>query len=71
MGGGGAVKVYPITLEEMTLGKARVTNLSGDVSKMPGIKFEFPIDGIISHNFFKNYSVTFDFQKMEVIMIQN
>jgi len=71
MGGGGAVKVYPITLEEMTLGKARVANLSGDVSKMPGIKFEFPIDGIISHNFFKNYSVTFDFQKMEVIMIQN
>ena len=69
MGGGGPFTCYPMTVEEMTLGQARCTNLNGIVAENRIDLFEFPIDGIISHNFFKNYSVTFDFKNMEIIMI--
>ena len=69
MGGGGPFTCYPMTVEEMTLGQARCTNLNGIVAENRIDLFGFPIDGIISHNFFRNYSVTFDFKNMEIIMI--
>jgi hypothetical protein len=69
MGGGGAVKIVPFTA------KVRFGNLQAD--NVPGLYtpdgnpytiFPFDVGGAISHEFFRNYAVTFDFVAMKMLV---
>ncbi len=68
IGGGGKVKVIPFMVDELTLGDAKEHNIPGLFS--PGSSglenaFGFHIGGLISHGFFKHYTVTIDFINMK------
>jgi hypothetical protein len=54
----------------MTLSEAKHENLNGVIVEKFSLsnRYEYTIDGIISHNFLKNYAVTFDFEKMIIMM---
>jgi hypothetical protein len=68
-GGGGMFEYYPAELYEMTLGEAKHENLNGVIVENDGFglsnRYEYTIDGIISHAFLKNYAVTFDFDNTQ------
>ncbi|MCX8129646.1 MAG: aspartyl protease family protein [Clostridia bacterium] len=75
MGGGGKVEGVDITVDCLTLGTGENTisekNVPGMVMrKNPyiGDTVGFRIDGIVSHQFFRRYSVTFDFTRMILII---
>ena len=71
LGGGGKVKVSPITVQKLTLGGAAVEDVTGVYGAFPpqlesGLGFR--IGGLVSHGFFRNMKVSFDFQKMRIRM---
>ncbi len=75
-GGGGKVKGVDIVLDKLTLGSETnevvERNVPGVVmEKDPpsvGRRFGFPIDGLISHRFFRNCALTFDFSNMRMVL---
>lgn len=70
--GGGMFEYYPAELIEMTLGEAKQKNLNGIIVENDGglsTRYEYTIDGIISHTFLKNYAVTFDFDNMIITLV--
>ena len=72
-GGGGMFEYFPSKLDEMTLGNAKEKTLNGVVVANDGFslhnRYEYTIDGIISHDFLKNYAVTFDFSNMIIYLV--
>lgn len=75
VGGGGKVKEASIVLEQLTLGEGpneivehNVPGVVMEQQPVLGDQFGFEISGIISHQFFRNYSLTFDFQHMRMIL---
>ncbi len=74
IGGGGRVKVIPFIVEELSLGEAKEKNIRGLFVPGRGKKsplekiFGFHIGGIISHAFFRNYALTFDFTEMKLYL---
>ena len=71
LGGGGAVRSTPFMIEKLTLGDAVESNVrgiyihgGGNLEKLLG----FSIGGIISHSFFRNYALTFDFDNMQLYL---
>jgi predicted aspartyl protease len=70
IGGGGRVKVIPFVVNELALGEAREHNIRGLYAGSPplGDVFGFHIGGIISHAFFRPYSLTFDFSGMRLFL---
>jgi hypothetical protein len=70
VGGGGKVKIKAANVDEITLGAARQTNVTGIFGVDPGLedKFGYRIGGIISHGFFRPYRLTFDFTSMNLIL---
>jgi len=66
MGAGGPVDVIPVNIERISLGGAVEKDVRGNcleqqpLSRMLGLE----VAGTISHEFFKLYSVTFDFSEM-------
>jgi predicted aspartyl protease len=71
MGGGGKVSVKPAVVKEIDVGGAKETNVQGLFGAMPpnfGDRLGFQIGGIISHGFFKPYSLTFDFTTMNLLL---
>ena len=70
-GGGGAVKMVPFNLEELSLGEARERDLIGVFGPFPAsleLRRGFRIAGLVSHEFFRSYSVTFDFDGMRIYL---
>jgi hypothetical protein len=71
IGGGGKVTVVPFEVEKLSLGDAVERNITGIYGPFPP-KLEtsegFRIAGIISHDFFRSYSVTFDFEGMRLFL---
>lgn len=70
-GGGGAVKMVPFNIDELTLGEAKERDLIGVFGPFPAsmeLKNGFRIAGLISHQFFRPYSVTFDFDGMKIYL---
>ncbi|MCK5298568.1 MAG: aspartyl protease family protein [Candidatus Heimdallarchaeota archaeon] len=69
-GGGGMVQIIPFVVDELSLGEAVEKNIRGffaggkTLSEMIG----FHIGGIISHTFFRNYALTFDFTRMRLLL---
>jgi predicted aspartyl protease len=78
-GGGGKVKGVDIVLDKLTLGSGTNEvvehNVPGVVMEQAppslGRRFGFPIDGLVSHQFFRNYALTFDFGNMSMILEKN
>jgi predicted aspartyl protease len=69
-GGGGKIQVIPFIVNELSLGNITEKNIQGffaggkSLSEMVG----FHIGGIISHAFFRNYALTFDFTNMRLVL---
>ena len=73
-GGGGEIEVVDINVESLSLGEApnevTQTNVPGlavknDTTVLNGV-LGFKVGGVISHQFFRDYSITFDFQQMQL-----
>jgi predicted aspartyl protease len=72
VGGGGKVRATPFVVDELTLGPVKSSH------KLAGVYGVFPaslehgqgyrIGGLISHQFFKPYAVTFDFDAMRLYL---
>ena len=70
MGGGGPITIYPFMVN-LSLGDAHNDNVRGFFGAMPfdsENRFGFRTGGIISHGFFRPFSVTFDFQNMNMYL---
>jgi predicted aspartyl protease len=70
IGGGGSVTVVPFTVSSLSLGEAH----SCDVPALHGVfppflenSLGFRVSGLVSHEFFKPYAVTFDFTHMRIL----
>ena len=72
IGGGGKVVAIPFVVEELAFGDAIEKNINGVFTERFPIEYSvgFRIGGIISHQFFRTYSLTFDFIKMRFILIK-
>jgi len=70
VGGGGKVSVFPFAVDDLSFGEARQRNVRGLFSGPFPLEdaFGFHIGGLISHGFFRSYAVTFDFDRMQIIM---
>lgn len=67
MGGGGKIDVQLFAIESLSLGNASRTGLTGLFGPFPESLehgMEFRIGGLISHAFFRDYAVSFDFDAM-------
>jgi len=63
VGGGGPVKVTPFMVDELSIGAATQRNVASFAGAFPPSledRFGFRIAGLVSHAFFRPYSVTFD-----------
>lgn len=69
-GGGGKLKIVPYTVRQMSLGEVKATDLAGlyDGPFPWENTFGFHLAGMIGHDFFKPYAVTFDFQDMRIFL---
>lgn len=70
-GGGGAVKITPFNVAELSLGTARETDITGVYGAFPETLEwgnDFRIAGLISHQFFRPYALTLDFDRMKLVL---
>jgi len=72
IGGGGMVKAIPFKVDKLSFGDAVEENINGAfIANFPlENKLGFRIGGIISHQFFRSYALTFDFIKMRFILVK-
>ena len=72
MGGGGTLKAIPFVVDELALGDTVEKNIRGFFSGQFVIEnmLGFKIGGILSHGFFRKYSLTFDFIDMKIILVK-
>lgn len=70
-GGGGKVRAVPFIVDELSLGEARAQGITGLLGPFPtSLEYGqgFRIAGLISHQFFRPYAVTFDFTNMRLLL---
>jgi predicted aspartyl protease len=70
-GGAGKVSVRPFVLSELALGERVRKNITGFAGAFPeSVEHAcgFRIGGLVSHGFFRDSRVTFDFERMEMII---
>jgi hypothetical protein len=76
VGGGGVVESVPIVVDRLTLGfgenEVVRTQVPGRASETPpsilGDRLGFTVGGLISHAFFRDFAVTFDFARMRLVI---
>jgi len=71
VGGGGKIKIVPFELDELALGEARERNVNGIFGPFPPtLEYSqgFRIGGIISHQFFRPYTLSLDFTGMRFFL---
>jgi hypothetical protein len=69
VGGGGKVPIVPFMLRRLSLGEAERENLPGVFGPFPESlehKAGYQIGGLVSHGFLRPWSVTLDFEAMEM-----
>jgi Aspartyl protease len=74
IGGGGMVKLAPFTIEELTLGtvtQQKIPAFFGPFPENLETSQGFRIGGIISHQFFRPYALTFDFTGMRLFLTKS
>ncbi len=69
-GGGGKLKIVPYTVHQLSFGDIREDNVSGlyDGPFPWESMFGFNLAGMVGHDFFKPYAVTFDFDHMQILL---
>ena len=69
-GGGGKLKIVPYTVHQISLGEIKEENVQGvyDGPFPWENMFGFHLAGMVGHEFFKPYAVTFDFQNMQIFL---
>jgi predicted aspartyl protease len=69
-GGGGTLKIVPYTVHQLSFGDIKEKNVPGlyDGPFPWENMFGFHLAGMVGHDFFKPYAVTFDFQNMEIFL---
>jgi predicted aspartyl protease len=71
-GGGGTLKIVPYTVDQISLGDIKEENVQGvyDGPFPWENMFGFHLAGMVGHEFFKPYAITFDFQNMQIFLQQ-
>ncbi|MGB8889510.1 MAG: aspartyl protease family protein [Candidatus Korobacteraceae bacterium] len=69
-GGGGKLRTVPYVVQKVSLGAIQEENVAGlyDGPFPWENSFGFYLAGMVGHDFFKPYAVTFDFQNMRVLL---
>ncbi len=69
-GGGGTLKIVPYTVHQLSFGDIKEDNVPGlyDGPFPWEYSFGFHLAGMVGHDFFKPYAVTFDFQNMQILL---
>jgi Putative Zn-dependent protease, contains TPR repeats len=69
-GGGGTLKIVPYTVHKLSFGGIKEENVQGiyDGPFPWENSFGFHLAGMVGHEFFKPYAVTFDFQNMQIFL---
>jgi hypothetical protein len=69
-GGGGTLKIVPYTVHQLSFGDIKEENIPGlyDGPFPWENMFGFHLAGMVGHDFFKRYAVTFDFQIMQIFL---
>ena len=69
-GGGGKLKIVPYTVRRLSFGDIHEDNVAGlyDGPFPWENTFGFHLAGMVGHEFFKPYAVTFDFTKMNILI---
>jgi Tfp pilus assembly protein PilF len=69
-GGGGTLKIVPYTVHQLSFGDIKEENVQGlyDGPFPWENMFGFHLAGMVGHDFFKPYAVTFDFQNMQIFL---
>jgi predicted aspartyl protease len=69
-GGGGTLKVVPYTVHQVSFGDIKEENVPAvyDGPFPWENTFGFHLAGMVGHDFFKPYAVTFDFQNMQIFL---
>jgi hypothetical protein len=69
-GGGGTLKVIPYTVSRVSFGDIKEENVRGlyDGPFPWENSFGFFLAGMVGHDFFKPYAITFDFQNMQIFL---
>jgi hypothetical protein len=69
-GGGGTLKIVPYTVHHLSFGDIKEENVRGlyDGPFPWENMFGFHLAGMVGHDFFKLYAVTFDFQNMQIFL---
>jgi Aspartyl protease len=69
-GGGGKLKIVPYTVRQLSFGDVRENNVAGlyDGPFPWEDTFGFHLAGMVGHDFFKPYAVTFDFENMQIFL---
>ncbi len=71
LGGGGYFNTYPMEIDSISLSDLCAKKLHGVYGAFPKQienSFGFKVSGLISHEFFRNYSLTIDFESMKFIV---
>jgi predicted aspartyl protease len=71
-GGGGKLKIVPYTVRQLSFGDVKEENVAGlyDGPFPWENTFGFHLAGMVGHDFFKPYAVTFDFENMKIFLHQ-
>ena len=69
-GGGGKLKIVPYTVHQLTFGDVREDDVAGlyDGPFPWENMFGFHLAGMVGHDFFKPFAVTFDFESMRIFL---
>jgi hypothetical protein len=69
-GGGGTLKIVPYTVRRLSFGGVQQDNVAGlyDGPFPWENMFGFHLAGMVGHEFFKPYAVTFDFEDMKIFL---
>jgi len=69
-GGGGTLKIVPYIVSRLSFGDIPENNVPGlyDGPFPWENSFDFYLAGMVGHDFFKPYAVTFDFETMQIVL---
>ena len=69
-GAGGTLKIVPYTVRQLSFGDVKEENVAGlyDGPFPWENTFGFYLAGMVGHDFFKPYAVTFDFEDMQIVL---